>query len=304
MATLATPPPAPRARLLDDPEVFLAVDDLDLVGRGLAEAVWHGAHHSLLRGDGVEFHSHRTYQAGDDLRRVNWSVYARQRKLYTKQSQQESRRPLYIFMDASASLSIQHGRYSKWHYATRAAAGMAHLARRQGDAPALGILQAGKLDFSLPARRSADHLTGLCAALQRVEPSGSGSLAQELLETQSFTRQRGFIILISDFLDPEAPVFNELASYRAQGHDVLALQILDPVEIALPKTGDYEFIDPETGGRIKSSTEPIHAAYAKRISKWRHELKSIAEANGLHWMSASTEDSLVAVLREWLQACQ
>ena len=79
-----------------DPDVFLEIDDLELVGRGLAEAVWLGRHGGVRTGPGVEFHSHRAYQPGDDLRRINWALYARQRRLHVRESRQESRRPVQI----------------------------------------------------------------------------------------------------------------------------------------------------------------------------------------------------------------
>ncbi len=94
---------------MTDPEVFLAVDDLELVGRGLAESVWHGRHGALRSGSGTEFHRHRGYLAGDDLRRVNWALYARHRKLYTKESRLEARRPLHLLVDATGSMATAHG---------------------------------------------------------------------------------------------------------------------------------------------------------------------------------------------------
>ncbi|MES2709623.1 MAG: DUF58 domain-containing protein [Verrucomicrobiota bacterium] len=285
---------------LEDPAVFLAVEDLELVGHGLAEAVWHGQHVSQLRGDGVEFHSHRSYQTGDDLRRVNWALYARLRKLNIKQSRQESRRPVYILADATASMSIRHGLWTKWHYAARVAAGLAWLAKRQGDAPALGILNGGGVAHFLPARQSADHLSGLCAALTGVRPEGPGNIAAALLPCQGLCRQRGFVILISDFFDAEEKILSELAGYRAQGHDVLALQVLDPCEIALPAGGDFDFEDPETGRVLRTSTESLHAAYARRVAAWRESLRHRAAGLGLRWLSTSTEASLTAVLRQWL----
>lgn len=302
MPAPTAPPPAPPSSLLHDPDIFLAVDDLELVGRGLAEAVHHGQHLSQLRGDGVEFHSHRPYQTGDDLRRVNWALYARHRKLHLKQSRQESRRPVYILADATASMGISHGPWSKWHYAARAAAGLGWLAKRQGDAPALGLLTGSGLAQFLPARQSADHLTGLCAALANTRAEGPGNIAAALAPCQALCRQRGFVILLSDFLDNEEAIIHELAGYRAQGHDVLALQILDPHEIAIPATGDFDFEDPETGRILRASAESLHTAYARRVAAWRQSLRQRAGTLGLRWLSTSTEAPLTAVLRQWLAA--
>lgn len=282
--------------LTEDPEVFLAIDDLDLVGRGLADAVWHGQHQSHKRGPGVEFHSHRPYQSGDDLRRVSWSLFARHKRLYTRESRAESRRPVYLLLDASASMSIEHGPSSKLHYARRVLAGAAHLARRQGDAPALRISSG----VALPARSSADHVSGLCAALVQVAASGSTDLAADLREAGRFCRQRGFIVFVSDFLDKEHATLAELATYRAKGHDVFALQVLDPMEVELPGGGDFDFIEPETNTRLRTAVEPIRKSYARRVADWRANLRREAESHGIRWHSTTTNESLVSTLRVWL----
>jgi uncharacterized protein (DUF58 family) len=293
-ATLTTP------RLLDDPDIFLAIEDLDLAGRGLADAVWHGEHRSLLRGEGVEFHSHRQYESGDDLRRVNWSLYARSRRLYTRQSRQESRRPVHLLLDASASMSIHHGPWSKLGYAQRVLAGAAHLARRQGDAPSLGVLSGRGLSAALPPRSSADHVTGICAALTNVQADDAGDMAAAFQEARTLCRQRGFILLVSDFLDSGDALLTELAASRAQGNDVFALQLLDTAEVALPKSGDYDFLDPENGARLRTSVESIADAYAQRITAWRAELRRTAESRGIRWHSVHTDESLVHTVRRWL----
>lgn len=287
---------ASTAMTVEDPEVFLAMEDLDLVGRGLADAVWHGQHQSLQRGPGVEFHSHRPYQPGDDLRRVNWSLLARQRRLYVRESRAESRRPVYLVLDSSASMSIQHGPSSKHQYGKRALAGAAHLARRQGDAPALHLTHG----TSLPPRSSKDHVSGICAALGSGTAEGAGDMAAALQEMRTFCRQRGFILFISDFLDQEGATMAELAAFRAQGHDVFALQVLDPLEVSLPEGGDYDFIEPETGGHLRTAAEPIRTAYARRVAEWRAGLSQLAGTHDIRWYSTTTEQPLVATLRGWL----
>lgn len=287
---------APASHAVEDPEVFLAIDDLDLVGRGLADAVWHGQHQSLLRGPGVEFHSHRPYQAGDDLRRVNWSLLARHHRLYTRESRAESRRPVHLLLDTSASMSIHHGPSSKLQYAKRALAGAAHLARRQGDAPALHL----SADTALPPRSSADHVSAICAMLSQCSAAGAISMVDALRASRTFCRQRGFLLFISDFLDREDDMLAELAVYRAQGHDVFALQVLDPMEVALPEGGDFDFIEPEHNTRVRSAAEPIRVAYARKVAAWRASLRHQAESHGIRWHSITTADSLVSTLRTWL----
>jgi uncharacterized protein (DUF58 family) len=282
-----------------DPEVFLGIDDLELAGRGIADAVWLGRHGSVLRGTGVEFHSHRPYQRGDDLRLVNWTLYARSRRLYVRESRQESRRPVYLLVDATGSMGIAHGPWSKFRYASRVAAALSHLGSGQGDAPALGLLQ-DRLQAALPPRTGSAHTAAICAALAAAVPLGSGDISLALTDARHLCRQRGFVVLISDFFDKEDVLLAELAQLRAQGHDVLALQVLDPVEVRLPDSGDFDFLDAEGGGRLRTSTDEIHTAHARVVAEWRAELRSASLGSGLRWESVTTADALAPMLRRWL----
>ncbi|MDB6175767.1 MAG: hypothetical protein JWL59_5078 [Chthoniobacteraceae bacterium] len=282
-----------------DPGLFLEIDDLELAGRGLADTVWLGRHQSVLRGSGVEFHSHRAYERGDDLRLVNWALYARHRRLFIRESRQESRRPVYLLVDSTGSMGVRHGPWSKFHYAARIAAALAHLASSQGDAPALGLLQE-RLHAVLKPRPGTAQTAAICAALAGMTPSGPGDPARALADARHLCRQRGFVVLISDFFDKENLLLGELAQLRAQGHDVLALQILDPIEAELPLNGDYEFLDVEGNGSVQTSTEELHRVHARVVADWRASLRAISLAAGLRWESVTTADPLVPLLRRWL----
>lgn len=288
-----------KPRAVADPDLFLAIDDLELAARGLAETVWLGRHGSILRGSGVEFHSHRAYERGDDLRLVNWTLYARSRRLFVRESRQESRRPVYLLVDATASMAVTHGTWSKFRYAARVAAALAHLGAGQGDAPALGLIQ-DRLQAALPPRTGSTHTAAICAALSAANPSGSGDISLALTDARHLCRQRGFVVLISDFFDKEDALLGELTQLRAQGHDVLALQILDPIEAQLPTSGDFDFLDIEGGGRLRTSTDEIHAVHARVVAEWRSKLRNASLGAGLRWESVTTADPLAPMLRRWL----
>ena len=287
-------------KVADDPEVFLAMEDLDLAGMGIADSVWYGSHRSNNSGPGVEFEAHRDYQRGDDVRRINWTLYARQRRLLTKESRRESRRPVHILVDTTGSMNVGNGRYSKFDYARRAAAAITFLAVRQGDLPSVGMLRDGLESPVVPGSGNL-HALEICAALSRSKPDREGSIPDALIDSRTLCKKRGFIILISDFFDQETRIFSELSGYRAQGHDVLALQILDPFEVEIPEVGDFEFIDTETGSNLKTSVEPLRVSHAKTVAEWRKHLKQTAAANDIRWESVTTNDSLVDVTRRWLE---
>lgn len=101
----------------NDPEIFLATDDLELVGKSLAQTLMMGRHRGIRQGQGVEFHTHRSYEPGDDLRHINWRLFARQHRLYTRESRRELQRPCHILCDTSRSMAVAHGKWSKHAYA-------------------------------------------------------------------------------------------------------------------------------------------------------------------------------------------
>ncbi|YCM46253.1 DUF58 domain-containing protein [Verrucomicrobiaceae bacterium 227] len=284
-----------------DPGTFLALEDLEMIGRGLADAVWLGRHGSIIKGSGVEFQTHREYQQGDDLRRINWSVYGRQRKLYLKESRQESQRPLYLILDGSASMKVSHGQHSKATYAARLAAGAAFVSVRQGDAPSLTLLEKGNIGQALPPRTGGGHLSAICTTLARWDcHDGPGDTLKGLGKARDLCRSRGFVLYLSDFLEDEEGQLKILNEVRAQGHDVLAVQILDPFEADLPESGDFEFIDSESGERIKTSVESERADYKKRVDEWRQGLAQICGQSGILWESVTTDEAMVPVLRRLL----
>lgn len=284
---------------VDDPEVFLAIEDLELVGRALADAVWLGRHNGIRRGAGVEFHSHSPYRAGDDLRRLNWALFARQRRLYSKESHQESLRPVYLLIDATGSMGVTNGPWPKYRYAARIAAGLAWLAAGQGDAPALGVLQQS-LAAATPPRTGSHHAAGLCALLAQTTPHGPGDISAALADARTLCRQRGFVVLLSDFFDKEALIMAELSHLRAHGHDVLALQVLDPLEAELPPDGDFKFLDAESGDHLEISASEIRAVHAKTVADWCASLRTAAHTAGVRWESVTTTDSIVPTLRRWM----
>lgn len=285
---------------LDDPEIFLAAEDLELVGRGLADALVQGRHRGLLRGHGVEFHSHRAYEPGDDLRRLNWQLYARQRRLFTKESRRELQRPAHILLDATASMAVAHGGWSKYAYAARVAAGLAQLACHQGDNPGLMLLGGGS-GPALPPRSGHTHVRALWAELARSGPGRGTDLAGALVAARDLLKRRGLVLVLSDFLAGEDLVLEEMAMMRQQGHEVFGLQILDPLEVRIPEQGDFDFIDPETGARVRVSAESHWRQYETDAAAWRAGLATRCLAEGIVWHSATTAEPLLETMAAWLR---
>ncbi len=284
---------------LEDPGLFLAMEDLSMAARGIVEGALQGLHRSPFRGYGAEFDTHREYQPGDDLRYLNWNLYASHGKLYTKQFRTETNLNLYLLIDGTGSMGTKHGPAPKFRYAARAAAALALLTRRTRDAAGLFLLQNG-VTSAVPPKARPGQFEDILAALENASPSGVGDIGAAMEEVMVMTRRRGVVVVFSDFFDEQETLLGGLRALREQGHDVLAFQLLDPWEVALPERGDFEFADLETGSTLKTSAPDIRDAYAKAVSDWRDHLRGECEGAGIDWTSMTTTEPLAEVLIQFL----
>lgn len=288
---------------LQDPDLFLAIEDLDLVARTLVDGVLTGAHRSRNMGGGTEFHGYRDYFPGDDLRRVDWNLWARSDRLCTKVTRAETNMPVYILLDSSGSMRTAHGPCRKWSWASRAAASLVLCALRGRDPSGLVLLTDKVADF-LPAKLGATQFPDMLALLERSQPAGRSDLNAALHEARTLCSRRGVVILISDLFTPDAAsdraLANSLADWQAAGHDMLVIHLMDPVETKLPAHGKYVTRDLETSSTLRTDVTTLHEIYEEVVSRWRNERRSTGESSGLDWLSVTTAepiaDTLAAVL--------
>jgi uncharacterized protein (DUF58 family) len=295
----ASPPAAWES--LEDPALFLAMDDLALAARGIVEGALHGMHRSRFRGHGAEFHNHREYRPGDDLRYLDWNLFARHGSLFTKEFHADTNLNLYLLVDASGSMATRRGPAAKFRYAARAAAALALLTRPTRDDAGLYLLRSNVAD-ALPPRARLGQLDDIFGMLSAAKPAGSADIGAALEEIIGTCRQPGIVVLFSDFFDKEASLLGALRILSAQGHDVIAAQILDPWECALPASGEFEFVDLETGATIETSAPEIREAYAASVAEWRASLGRQCAAAGVTWATATTAEPLIDLVLRCLGA--
>ncbi|MGJ8726136.1 MAG: DUF58 domain-containing protein [Roseibacillus sp.] len=285
---------------LDDPELFLALDDLELVAQGLAEGAWQGTRRSRMRGEGMEFEGHREYRVGDDPRHVNWSLYARSRRLQTREFRPEVNLPLYLMLDVTGSMTVQNGARKKLKYGTAMAAAMAYLAGKARDSHGVILLGDGVVGGSRMGSGQR-HFDEVSALLAGTDSFGEGEVGEALDRAREMCRRRGMVVLFSDLFDKEEDILKGIRALRADGHEVTVFQVLDPIEIELPKKGDIEFVDAETGRKMKTSVAAIRENYEAAVRLWRENFQRECEAVGAIWQSARTDEPMADALREWMQ---
>lgn len=285
--------------VLQDPDLFLAIEDLDLVARTLVDGLLSGSHRSRVTGGGTEFHGYRDYIPGDDLRRVDWNLWARSDRLCTRLMRAETNMPVYLLVDASGSMRTSHGPCRKWSWAARAAAALGLCSLRGRDPAGLILLTDHVLDY-LPARLGSSQFPDMLALLERSQPDGRSGLNAALHEARTLCTRRGVVILISDLFTVDATADRELAStlgdWQAAGHDVLVIHLMDPMETKLPTHGRYVAKDLETTASLRTDAATLHEVYADVVSRWRAGRQSEGEGTGLDWLSVTTADPLADTL--------
>ncbi|MDH5186268.1 MAG: DUF58 domain-containing protein [candidate division WOR-3 bacterium] len=220
------------------PEVICKLRRIDLKARLVVEGFLTGLHRSPYKGFSVEFAEYRQYMPGDELKRIDWKVYAKTDRFYIREYQEETNLRAYLLLDTSGSMGYKaNGRLTKLEYASYLAASLAYLLLKQKDS--VGLVQfATKIENYIPARQSGAHLSVLLHALDKIKPGGETDLAQTFHQLAERIRRRGLVIILSDLFDSKDRVIKALSHFRHRKHEVLVFHILDRNEL------DFAFSQP------------------------------------------------------------
>lgn len=289
------------------PEELSSLGSLELRARGVVEGFLQGLHRSPFVGFSVEFSSHRRYGPGDDLRHVNWKLFARSRKLYVKEFDAETNLNLYLLVDCSSSMQCKlAGALTKFQYAATLAAALASLASQQRDAVALGMIADGITAYLEPSAKPGrweDCVQLLVLSSNaRAAPKAVTSLAKGLEQAAALARHRGIVIVLSDFVDETSGIARGLQQLRHRGHEVVVFHILDPWERRLPAEGRIRFADLESSAEITTDVESIRASYGARVDAWCAELQNICLHQSIDRLEVLTDQPPTAALVDYLVA--
>ncbi|MFL5383704.1 MAG: DUF58 domain-containing protein [Longimicrobiaceae bacterium] len=275
---------------------------LELVARTVVRGFQAGIHRSPLRGAGEDFAKHRDYQQGDDVRYLDWKVFARTDRLYVREFEERSNLQAYLVVDASASMEYAGaGGVSKLRYATYLAAALAHLMVHAGDAVGLAAFGAEPRLLLAPKARKG-HLHDLMLNLERLRPGGAGGAAALLDRLGSSMRRGGRVVLVSDLLEEDdGDGFVAAAGrLRARGDEVIALRVLTPEESgdAAPDAG--LFFDPEHPRREVPAAPRGDPAFASRVAAYYASLADRLRERGVEYVPLSTAEPVEQALVAWI----
>jgi uncharacterized protein (DUF58 family) len=286
-------------RQLANPAFFSRLDNLELRARGIVEGFMHGLHRSPFVGFSVEFASHREYAQGDDLRHVNWKIFARQKRLYVKQFDAETNMNLYLLLDVSGSMSCRSKGVSKLDYGAALAAALAHLALKQHDAVGL-ILMADEVVAHLPPRARPHQLQEILRVIGGVKADRSSNSARAFPQAAELCTHRGIVVVLSDLFDDLEAIMKGFDRLRFHKHEVVLFHLWDPWERDLPLEGHYKFHDIETGEILQTQAEGVRASYLAEVKKWRAEVEALCRNRAVDRVELTTDDPLDQALLDYL----
>ena len=286
-------------RQLADPAFFSRLDNLELRARGIVEGFMHGLHRSPFVGFSVEFASHREYVQGDDLRHVNWKLFARQRRLYVKQFDAETNMNLYLLLDVSGSMSCRNAGISKLEYGAALASALAHLALKQHDAVGL-VLYADEVLAHLPPRAQPQQLPEILRIINGVQPRRVSNAARALPQAAELCKHRGIVVVLSDLFDDEEAIVDGLERLRFVRHEVILFHLWDPWERDLPLEGHCKFHDLETGEMLLTQAEGVRDSYLAEVRSWCNDLEVQCRNRSVDRIELTTQEPLDQALLDYL----
>jgi uncharacterized protein (DUF58 family) len=282
-----------------DPEVLAGISSLDLLAKTVVDGFVAGLHRSPDFGFSQEFAEYRAYTPGDDLRHVDWNLFARTERCYLKRYRGETNSQLTILLDASNSMHYTSGPPMKMDYARFIAAALFYLAiRNQRDAAGLIVFDDEVRDYIRPSTRPG-QLARLFAGLEQAIPRARTDFAKPFRHFQNSLHRRGIAIVISDFYENPETIVNAVAPLRFHGNEVILFHILDPQEIDPVMKGPAILVDLETDQRLE--VIPDYAkTYRTRINAHIKQIRSRTRALGMDYQLLVTNQPLDLALREYL----
>ncbi len=289
------PRTAPEALL--DPVILARIGDLALLARTVVDGYLHGLHRSLRPGLSLDFAQHRPYQAGDDLRRIDWRVYGRTDRFYLKTYEADTNADVILALDASASMDFGSTGVTKFVYGRMLAASLLWLAQRQGDRVGLVTMADDLVEVVPPSTR---HLDLSLHTLARARARGPGRIPAMVERVARLRGRSGITVLISDCYEDPAVLRRALGAVRARGSDVLVFHLIDPAERDLPWTGPGNFEDAETGARLPLRPDALREHYQELFGEHRAGLQRQLGGENIDYAAIETDQPLDGALRDYL----
>jgi uncharacterized protein (DUF58 family) len=282
-----------------DVAALMRIRSLELRARGPVQGLWRGLHRSPYHGFSVEFTEYRPYSPGDDVRFLDWRLYARSDRDYVKKYEDETNLRCHLLFDQSRSMAYRARAWSKADYGATLAATLASFLFQQGDA--VGLTTFGeRVDQHLPARNRPGHLRRLLAALERPPEGRATAVGRALEHAADLLRRRGMVVLLSDLLVSLSECERPLAALRAAGHEVVVFQLLDPAERTLALEGPTLLRDLESDQLLHVDPAAARPGYQRALQRHLDDVTALCARLGVDRHLFLTDRPIESALLEFL----
>lgn len=288
------------------PETIRRIGRLEIRARQIVEGFLSGMHRSPYFGRSLEFREHRQYTTGDDLRHVDWKVWARQDRYYVKQYEEDTNLRGTILVDRSRSMAYGGGtgsaeRMTKYEYAATAACVIAYLLLRQNDAVSCLAFDS-TIAHETPSRSNRAHLNNIADMLAGEPTAAETDLQSILAHAASALPRRGVVLLISDLMGDAEGLRTGLAQLRRRGHELIVLQVLDDDELEFPFDSATRFVGLETGTELTCNPRALREGYLTAMQQFLDRTRHICQSAHADYTLVKTSDPFDAVLTALLSS--
>ncbi len=289
----------PDSREYLHPEAIKRISRLELRARHIVEGFLSGMHRSPYFGQSIEFLQHREYVSGDDLRHVDWKVWARQDRLYIKQFEEDTNLRCTMLVDVSNSMSYGNGPLNKHEYACTIAGSLSYLLLKQQDA--VGCLAFDdRIRTRVPIRSKRNHILSIVESLKTEKPKDKTDLYAILRSAAETLPRRGMMVLISDLLADPVGTLKGLKLLRQRGHDVLVFHVMDDDELDFPFSGPTRFEGLESIDHLNCNPRALREGYLEAVNAFLEEIRLGCARNTVDYALIRTSQSLDAALATYL----
>jgi uncharacterized protein (DUF58 family) len=289
----------PDAQRFLDPAVIKRISRLDLRARHVVEGFLCGRHRSPYFGQSVEFLQHREYTWGDDLRYVDWKVWAKQDRYYVKQFEEDTNLRCTLLADVSGSMRYGSGAMDKYEYGCTIAVSLAYLLLRQQDAVGCVAFD-DEARITVPLRTKRNHLDSIIQALGVSQPRNKTDMYRVLRNVAESYPRRGMMVLVSDLLVEREGLFRGLKLLRSRGHDVLVFHVLDDDELDFPFSGPTRFEGLELPEHLRCNPRALREGYLAALQTYLEEVRRGCVRHNVDYALLRTSQPLGAALAAYV----
>lgn len=272
--------------------------NLEIISKKIVDGFLIGKHFSSFQGYNTEFSEHKQYEFGDNIRDIDWKLYARTDRLYTKKYSEETNMRTLILLDGSASMAFGDN-ISKWNYASLLVSTLSYFIIKQRDSIGLWIFN-DDIEKILPPKNSKSYFYHICKQLEKFNPKKSTYINKAIKKMAMNLKRRFMIVIISDFLTHREDIFEAISILSKKKHDIIVFHILDPMEYAINYKGSFRFKDMETGDTEIVDVDNIKKIYKDTVGAFIKNIRTKMAFLGCEYVFLKTDYPLEIALRRYI----